>query len=228
MGELAGVVTDHACDKSQNSQARYSTPFEFGEKLLAVCLITLERVTSEYKLGEGEWLHLDRGRDSLAMPPQCLLHNSQEMRGWGLGRLVSHLTQRLHSSPVFQYCSLLLHYGLWNGLPVLCRFLVLQTSCSFLLVRMGLTFFSLRYSLNAIPLYLQRLMLLQLQTQCKLFLQKCPRCSRERPGLWTHPPGSGLGGPTGWARHFISVATCLQCFLSTERLLKEYPRRFSF
>ena len=82
-----------------------------------------------------------------------------------------------------QYCSLLLPHGLWNGLPVLCRFLVLQTSCSFLLVRMGLTFFSLGYSLNAIPLYLQRLMLLQLQTQCKLFLQKCPRCSRERPGL---------------------------------------------
>ena len=115
------------------------------------------------------------------------------MRGWGLGGLVSHLAQRLHSSPVFQYCSLLLPHGLWNGLPVLCRFLVLQTSCSFLLVRMGLTFFSLGYSLNAIPLYLQRLMLLQLQTQCKLFLQKCPRCSRERPGLWTHPPGSGPG-----------------------------------
>ena len=75
----------------------------------------LGKVTGEYSL-ESEGGHMFAGAAAAAvMPPQRRLRNSRGVGGWGLGGLISHLSQKTSvQALILQYHFLLVRSGLWN------------------------------------------------------------------------------------------------------------------
>lgn len=164
-GKLAGLMTDHACDKPQKSKTQYSIPSEFRETRLVVVWRPCKGcVPGDISLdSECDYIFAGAATTVLIFS-NYLLHTSQGCKVWLGPGSINHFSWKAAT----QVRVLQQHFlvsSLWFmelGYLVICRFL---------LVRMGLKFHSLSYSLHAIPSYLQRLILLQMKPLCKLFLQ---------------------------------------------------------